>query len=256
MLDLREEAIVATHKKLAIVTGTSSGIGSGLAAALIERNWDVVGLSRRDASINSPRYEHVLVDLAHTTGLEGHILSTLKHKLTALSWERVALVNNAAAIGSLKGLEDISEPELSKVYAVNVIAPALLMGFVIREVPESSWLRIINVSSGAAHKGLPGISDYSGSKAALRLTGMTLAAEIEQSNRSRTAILSYEPGVVDTEMQVKARTPAAGFPSQAVFQGFHSQGILQPVGIVIDAMLDFVEDTQSPVFTEKRFTPS
>ena len=243
-------------QKLAIVSGTSSGIGAGLAQALLESDWQVIGLARRDVEFDSPNYIHIKADLADLAALDTVLLPALVHHVSQTRCGRVALVNNAAAIGTLKGLDDISAAELSKVYMVNVVAAGVLMGLVAKHVPLTSWLKIVNVSSGAAHRGLPGLADYAGSKAALRLTGMTLAAEFEQLKRSRASILSYEPGIVDTEMQTKARAPSEGFPSLDMFQGFHSSGSLQPVEAVIGEMLDFLVDSESPAFSEKRFSPS
>ncbi len=241
---------------LAIVTGTSSGIGAGLAKALLDEKWQVLGIARREVKFESPAYTHLNADFSDLASLDDRVIPFLIRHLTQTKCQRIALVNNAATIGSLKGLDDIPSVDLLKVYAVNVITPGVLMGVVTKHVPSISWLRIVNVSSGAAHRGLPGLSDYAGSKAALRLTGMTLASEFEQSKRSRASILSYEPGIVDTEMQVKAREPVKGFPSQDIFQGFHSSGYLQPVTAVLKDVLDFLSDTNSPAFSEKRFNPT
>ena len=49
---------------LALVTGTSSGIGAALAAALLGRGWTVIGLARRAADFDHPDYRHIALDLA------------------------------------------------------------------------------------------------------------------------------------------------------------------------------------------------
>lgn len=255
MLDPGKVVLISAVNSLAIVTGTSSGIGAGLAQELLNQGWQVLGIARRDADIDSPNYIHLVADLGDRSVLESVILPTLIEHIKQRPWERVSLVNNAASIGALKGLTEISATMLAKVLDVNATAPCALMGVVSKQVSNNTWLRIVNVSSGAAQRGIPGLADYCASKAALRLAGMTLATEFEQSNRARAAILSYEPGVVDTEMQVKARTPSGGFPSQEVFQGFHNQGMLQPVGAVIQEMIDFMSETKNPAFTERRFSP-
>lgn len=250
-----EKAEAKPHK-LAIVTGTSSGIGAGLTQALLEKEWFVLGLARRNIEFDSPFYQHIQIDLSNHETLVDPILQSLREALDKRGWDRVALVNNAAGIGALRGLSDIPPAKLSQLFDINVIAPALLMGFIAKHVPFQTWLKIINVSSGAAHQGIPGLADYSGSKAALRIMGMSLSAEFEQAQRSKAAIMSYEPGIVDTEMQVQARQPDDDFPSQQKFQEFHSSGRLQPVSAVIAEMILFLEDSESPFFTEKRFQPA
>jgi len=241
-------------KQLAIITGTSSGIGAGLAQTLLNENWLVLGLARRETAFESPNYSHLMADLSDLQALEQQIIPAITRRIASEYFDRVALVNNAAAIGSLKPVGDFKASELTKIYAVNVLAPTLLMGAVAKLIPESTDLRILNLSTGAAHRGIPGLADYAGSKAALRLSGMTLAAEFEQAGRSKAAILSYEPGIVDTEMQVAARTPSPNFPSQELFQAFYSNGSLQPVEAVMGDMLAFLQGSQGPPFSEKRFS--
>lgn len=55
--------------RIALVTGTSSGIGTAVAVELLARGWRVVGLSRRRAPIESAAYTHVAVDLGDVATL-------------------------------------------------------------------------------------------------------------------------------------------------------------------------------------------
>ena len=241
--------------KIVIVTGTSSGIGAGLAETLLDQGWAVLGIARREVKLDSPQYEHLMADLSDLTQLEDQVIPHIATTLQSKNFQRIGLVNNAAAIGALKPLTDIPATTLSDLYAVNVITPARLMGAVTKMVASEAWLKIVNISSGAAHGGLPGLADYAGSKAALRLTGMTLSAEFDSQGRSRASLLSYEPGIVDTEMQLQARNTSTGFPSHEIFENFHSQGVLQPVQTVLREIIAFLESSREPFFTEKRFQP-
>lgn len=246
---------MSVARQMAIVTGTSSGIGAALAKALLEQDWFVLGLARRQVDFGNPNYHHLETDLADLVTLDTSVLPQVKQILGQPDWDRVALVNNAADIGSLCRVDAYKSRELIKVYAVNTVAPARLMGTVSKLVPVTTWLRIINVSTGAAGRGVPGLGDYAGSKAALRLTGMTLASEFEQEQRTRAAILSYEPGVVDTAMQAQARAGSDDFPSWEMFNGFHANGVLQPADAVIGKMLTFLNSFEGPAFREERYTP-
>ena len=51
-------------ERLALVTGTSSGIGAAVAKALLEHDWQVIGLARRTPNLPSDYYEHIALDLA------------------------------------------------------------------------------------------------------------------------------------------------------------------------------------------------
>ncbi len=195
----------SSPQPLAIVTGTSSGIGEALAYSLIGRGWRVVGLARRDAAIRDPHYKHIRVDLADlaavASALESQVRPLLASHPTAT---RVGLVNNAALVALLGPVQQLDPLALLEVYAVNTAAPIMLMGWFLRHCPPGVPLRIVNVSTGAAVSPYPGLAAYGNTKAALRLAGMVLAAELDTMPNAAprdATILSYEPGLVDTPMQ-------------------------------------------------------
>ncbi|HPF34833.1 MAG TPA: SDR family NAD(P)-dependent oxidoreductase [Candidatus Krumholzibacteria bacterium] len=242
--------------RFAAVTGTSDGIGLALARALLDDGWRVLGCARRDAPLDHPAYRHVRVDLADPAALAARFLPPLDEELARPGLTRAALVNNAAVIGALRRVRDHDPAALVRVMALNAAAPLALMGRMVARRPEGAALRIVNVSSGAAHKALTGSADYCASKAALLLGGRTLAAELEQDGvpPRDVALLSYEPGLVATDMQLLARNaPADAFPGQPVFQSFADRGLLHPPAAVVGEMAAFLDSDPDAHFTERRF---
>jgi benzil reductase ((S)-benzoin forming) len=250
---------MADRSFLAVVTGTSSGIGAALAKRLLDEDWTVVGISRRKIEFDHPGYEHLVLDLGNL-----HALQTLAEKRLAATladnrWTRVGLVNNAAMGGTQQGIEDTDPEELAWLLAINTVAPTYLMGVAARVVPPATPLRIVNISSGAAHRGFPGLGDYCASKAALRLAGMSLAEELESAGRpggrrDDARVFSYEPGVVDTPMQTRARSASGGeSPWAKPFRDFKAQGLLEKPEAVIGPVVAFLESDDGPVFEESRF---
>ncbi|MFT5232390.1 MAG: benzil reductase ((S)-benzoin forming) [Candidatus Krumholzibacteriia bacterium] len=241
-------------KKLAVVTGTSSGIGAALAEALLAAGWTVVGVARRPVEIDNGAYFHFQCDLSDASALQNFATSVLQEWLIKEDWQRVGLVNNAALIGALKSIRALDAHDLTHLFAVNTVAPLYLMGFVSNLVPDQTPLRIANVSSGAATVGIPGLADYCASKAALRMAGMSLAAEIERPEWSgNTAVFSYEPGVVATQMQDVARqSDPAEFPSHEFFQGIYDQGLLLSAQDVVAELVEFLASDPAQKFNELR----
>lgn len=245
--------------RIALVTGSSSGIGAALVLELLERGWTVIGVARRPAHIRHQAYEHVQLDLADLGGMVRRLNADVAPRFAEPRWRRVGLVNNAASPAGLGPLPGVGILELERVHAVNATAPVWLMGFVTRTVRRDTVLRIANVSSGAATTAFPGLAAYASSKAALRMAGMVLAAEWEsgapgQPLPADAAILSYEPGVVDTEMQVTARSHSPEeFPWVGTFRDFAARGMLVPPSGPAGELARFLESDRQPRFAERRF---
>ncbi len=245
-----------TH--LAIVTGTSSGIGAALATELLDRGWDVVGIARRPSAIEHPGFRHVTLDLGDTTNLTDAIERELGEVVSDPGIERLALVNNAAHIGLLGTIEQLDPVGLAEVYAVNVAAPIALSGWLLRRANPQTTIRIVDVSTGAATNPYPGLGAYGTSKAALRLAGMILAEELDAAEQGGGAprdvsILSYEPGIVDTEMQgaLRASTPDV-IPLRDFFVELHREGQLAPASEPALEIASFLDAAVVPRHTEAR----
>jgi benzil reductase ((S)-benzoin forming) len=235
--------------RLALVTGTSSGIGAAVARELLRREWQVVGIARRTPAIEDERYRHLALDLADVPAATAAIERDFGARLGERAWERVGLVNNAAAAPAGRA-QNLQADELLRSYALNAVIPLWLMGFLVRRRPAQSEVRVVNVSSGAAQRAFPGLAAYCSGKAALRMAGMAVAAEIEGG----LSILSYEPGVVDTEMQLAARSrPLEDFPWGETFRRFHEEGRLVPPELPAADIVEFLGSSFTDHFKEGRY---
>lgn len=247
---------MTTNLKIALVTGTSSGIGAAVVEALLDCGWSVVGMSRTRTEFDSSHYHHIQVDLADLQALKGIAKGELSPLLKNQEWRRIGLVNNTGAVGALRPMEETDPIQAARVFAVNAVAPIFLMGFVVRTTPTTAKVRIVNLSTGAAVRPTPGLSDYGSSKAALRLAGKTLAVELESLDRPsgprpNTAVLNYSPGVVDTPMQEKARS--SDHPWSQRFMDFYQRGRLEPPEDPAEEIAEFLEADGGEAFVERRF---
>jgi benzil reductase ((S)-benzoin forming) len=246
------------NRRLAIVTGTSSGIGEKVARQLLQRGWDVIGIARRAAAIESPAYAHCSLDLADVTRLTAGLETQVGPRLRDSAVTRLALVNNAADVALLGQVDQLEPSGMLQAYAVNTVAPVLLMGWVLRTASPGIPIRIVNVSSGAGVEPFPGLGAYGKTKAALRLAGMVLAAELDLraamgAPRDAT-VWSYEPGVVDTPMQdaVRTATPET-VPIVQVFKDLSAQGQLRLADLPATEIVSYLEADGHPRFSEQRF---
>jgi NAD(P)-dependent dehydrogenase (short-subunit alcohol dehydrogenase family) len=239
-----------TAERIALVTGTSSGIGAAVARLLIEHGWQVMGVARRAAPINAQSYRHITLDLSDIGAATVVIEREFGERLGAQEWKRVALVNNAAAAPAGR-VQALDANELLRAYALNVVMPVWLTGHVLKRRPAGAQVRVVNLSSGAATRPFPGLAGYCSSKAALRMAGMVAAAE----DANDMAIFSYEPGVVDTEMQLKTRSrPLDEFPWGETFRRYHAEGRLAAPELPAAEIVGFLESESAERFTESRRT--
>ncbi len=121
---------------LAIVTGTSTGIGNAVALRLLHEGWDVIGVARRDPMIPNAAYRHVKLDLADLAAVTATFEREIAPLVSDDRRKRLGLVNNAALIGQLATVDKTDPAKMLAAYAVNVVAPTWLMGFMARHTPR------------------------------------------------------------------------------------------------------------------------
>lgn len=239
-----------TSARLALVTGTSSGIGAAVATQLLERGWQVLGVARRTPKLKSENYRHVAADLADAAKASTVIEREFGRTLGSHAWTRVGVVNNAA-VAPAGRTRNLDAEELAQAFTVNVAMPLWLIGLAVKRRPAEAQVRVVNISSGAAHRGVAGLAAYCASKAALHMAGLAVAAEEEPG----LAIYSYQPGVVDTEMQREAREkPLDEFPSAALFRQYHAEGRLAAPALPAADVVKFLESERAERFVEGRRT--
>lgn len=235
-------------ERLALVTGTSTGIGAAVARELLQHGWHVVGVARRASPLDMPNYRHLSLDLADVLTASAAIERDVGAILAERAWQRIGLVNNAgvAPAGRARTLD---AAELLRAYALNVVMPLWLIGFALRQRSAGAPVRVVNLSSGAAEHPIPGMAAYCSGKAALRMAGMAVAAEDDAD----LAILSYGPGTVDTEMQLAARSASLEeFPAAPMFRRFHTEGRLAAPEVPAADIVKFLEADSAERFLEAR----
>lgn len=189
------------------ITGTSSGIGLGLAQHYLAEGYRVVGLSRRDDRIHHEHYEHLVFDLSNLDEI-----SKLTSSFQAFdSFEKVIL--NAGILGKIDDLKHQSLESLRHIMDVNVWSNKILLDVLFSlDLPVQ---QVIGISSGSAYKASRGWGPYSISKAALNTLIKSISHEYPE-----THFCAMAPGLVDTEIQedIRSLQQDEKFPSIALLQ--------------------------------------
>lgn len=224
------------------ITGSSKGIGKGIAEeALKDSNAYVFGISR-NVTIQHERYHHLHLDLSDITALRNNL-----HKVfpDLKKPEKIVLINNAGVLGEIGYLGSQATDNVEFVFDVNVIAPAMLMNtFISAYNGITSSKIILNISSGAGQKPVDGWSAYCASKAALDMLSLTCQKEQDLLGTG-VEVYSLSPGTVDTTMQENIRkAEPKQFRDVERFRKLKINGDLLEVEDVGKRINDFIRDTK------------
>ena len=197
---------------VSIVTGSSRGIGKGIAKVFGEEGSKVVVVARSDqeggrlpGNINLTVQEieeaggqamAVRCDITD----EEQVQELVKTVMDAYGRIDV-LVNNAGVQVNVE-LADLQTRHWDLTMRVNLRGPFLCCKYVAPVMIEQKSGSIINVTSGAAHTVRPGGISYSVTKAGLDMMSKGLAQELADHN---IAVNSLNPGGIKTEGAVFVR---------------------------------------------------
>lgn len=187
------------NQPVAIVTGAGSGIGRVVAVGLGTQGYRVVLVGRRVEQLEQTG------DLLDGQGAEwlviaGDVALTRDRETicsqTLTRFGQVDVIVNNAGLGTCKKLGELSELEVSDLFAVNAIGPIELVRLVLPELIESNGC-VVNVASMAIVDPFVGLGIYGCAKAAL--DGLTRSLHNEYGVRGVRAF-TVAPGAVETEM--------------------------------------------------------
>ncbi len=156
--------------KIALVTGSSQGIGAGIARGLA-REGAIVIVHGRDRNRANAVAEQIVEEGGTVHAVTGDLTVAAEVDVLLTELRGVGaidiLVNNAGGSG---GNSDWSTTEVgawASTYDANVLAAMRIAKAVLPRMRQVGWGRIINISSLAALMPPAGNPDYSAAKAAM-----------------------------------------------------------------------------------------
>lgn len=189
------------ERKVALVTGSSRGIGRSIALRLAEKNFSVVINYARSEGPAIETCEQVKAlgvpsiavqaDVSDQKSVQA-MFSTIKKEIGTVD----VLVNNAG-ITRDNLLMRMKEDDWTSVISANLSSAFFCSREAIRPMMKAKWGRIINLSSVVALIGNPGQVNYVSSKAGL--IGLTKSLAREYGAKGIT-VNAVAPGFIDTDM--------------------------------------------------------
>lgn len=207
---------------LAVVTGSSRGIGAGIVTAAQQAGATVATCSRSSSA--SPN--HLAADLSDPTAWPV-VAGWLERLVDELSPSKLTFVHNAATLTPIGFAGEVDAAAYTSNVLLNSAAPQVIGDAVVRTALQANLpTALVQLSSGAGKNPYTGWTSYCASKAAVDMWIRTLG--LEQAERENTVrALSISPGVVATEMQAEIRaSDETAFPGVERFRGLHHDGQL------------------------------
>lgn len=187
--------------RVAVVTGSSRGIGRVVALRLANEGIAVVVNGRRDAAtVQAVAAEvqsqggqalGVVADISQAQGCSQLIQAALSQ------FGRLDILVNNAGIVRDQLLVRMSDEDWDEVLNINLRGAFLCTRAALRPMLKQRWGRVINISSVAGLVGNVGQANYAAAKAGLIAFTKSLAREVASRGITANAVA---PGFISTEM--------------------------------------------------------
>lgn len=185
--------------KIAVVTGTSSGIGLTTSLHLAANGYQVFAGMRNTAKADN------LLDAAAARALEIKVIEldvcdgdSIRRAFAEVEETGpVDLLVNNAGIGGSAPLEMVPEAEHRQMFETNYFGAVNCIQAVLPSMRERETGAIVNITSAVGLMATPNQIAYSASKWALECLGEALAHEVY---RFGVRVVNVEPGVIMTNI--------------------------------------------------------
>ena len=224
-------------QKSAIVTGSTSGIGLGIARALAEQGADIMLNGFGDAQ----EIEFTRAELQRQFGVKvrysGADMSRPDQiramaELARAEFGKIDIIVNNAGIQHVAPIEDFPETKWDAVLAINLSSAFHLIKAVVPEMKARRFGRIINIASAHGLTASPFKSAYVAAKHGMIGLSKTVAIEVAEFGITCNTIC---PGYVKTPLVDKQ------IADQAKAHGISEADVVRDVLLVHQARKEFVK---------------
>lgn len=190
--------------KIAIITGSSQGLGLEIARKFVLSGADIMMCARDGKRLETAKDEmeklsnktQKVLSLVADISLKKDVEIVVNETIKNLGGCHI-LVNNAGVYGPKNKIETTNWEDWVKTIEINLFGSILMCRALIKHFKKQNYGKIIQLSGGGATNPLPNLSAYAVSKVAIVRFCETLAKELNGTGIDVNAIA---PGALNTRM--------------------------------------------------------
>lgn len=190
-------------EKIAVITGSSSGIGRAVALAFAREgayvtiNYPFKAQEQNAAEVKRTieKMDRRVVTIQADVSVEDQVRSLVDNVMQEFG--RIDILVNNAGIATSSTVEEMPVSMWDELMAINLRSVFLCTRQVLPIMYQQNYGKIINTASQLAYRGSPGFSHYCASKAAIITFTRSLALEIGTRNINANCVA---PGATQTPM--------------------------------------------------------
>lgn len=194
---------------VAIVTGSSRGIGRGIVLALAERGWDVVINYQGNQKAADDTQEALKSHQIHSKIIQADVAKADDRQrlvqITIEEFGRIDLLVNNAGMGPRQRVDmlHVGEASYDEVMTTNLKGPFFLTQQIAREMirlleaGKISNPKIINIGSISAYTSSPARAEYCISKAGMGMMTLLWADRLAEYGIN---VYEIRPGIIQTDL--------------------------------------------------------
>jgi NAD(P)-dependent dehydrogenase (short-subunit alcohol dehydrogenase family) len=184
-------------QKIALVTGGTSGLGLAIAKKFVDQKILTIITGRDDLKLKETR--EMLGELCVPLKMDITRLDRIPGQIKKLAdkYGRIDILVNNAGINLKKDMVEVTDEEFQKVLLTNLVGVFSISREVAKIMIPLKKGFIINISSMAAHYGLPKVIAYAASKAAIEGMTRSMAGELSPLG---ILVNCIAPGFIKTNM--------------------------------------------------------
>lgn len=208
-------------KKIALITGATSGIGRATAKRLADEGFRLIICGRRKERLDSLKAELSQKTTVHTLQFDVRDKNTVQDAMNSLpeNFSKIdILVNNAGNAHGLDPIQNGNTDDWDAMMDINVKGLLYVSKAIIPEMIEQKSGHIINIGSTAGKEVYPNGNVYCASKHAVDAINQGMRMDL---NEHGIRVGAVNPGLVETEFS-QVRFKGDNDRASKVYQGFEA----------------------------------